>query len=102
MGVSASTLGQLVTEEFNRLANNNQYLILDEILQFRVDLGLNIDLESVALLFDLDRRAPRCSPPFNGGASCVLGAHLHIDATHTCVVSGTGWVCHHLFLHRQQ
>ena len=57
MGVSASTLSQLITEEFNRLSNGNNYLTLDEILQFRVNLGLNIDVESLAVLFDLDRCA---------------------------------------------
>jgi hypothetical protein len=58
MGVSASTLMQLITEEFTRLSNGNTYLTLDEMLQFRINIGLNIDLESVAVLFDLDRCAP--------------------------------------------
>lgn len=55
MGVSSSTLGQLVTEEFSRLSNGKQYLNLDEILQFHVDVGVNVDLESLAVLFDLDQ-----------------------------------------------
>jgi hypothetical protein len=57
MGVSASTLSQLVTEEFNRLSEGKSYLTLDEVLQVRVNIGLNIDLESPAVLFELDRCA---------------------------------------------
>lgn len=57
MGVSASTLNQLITEEFTRLAEGKSYLTLDEVLQFRVSIGLNIDVESLAVLFDLDRCA---------------------------------------------
>lgn len=56
MGVSSSTLSQLISEEFHRLAKGNGYLTLDDVLQFRINVGINIDLESIAVLFDLDRR----------------------------------------------
>ena len=55
MGLSASTLSQLIADEFSRLANGNAYLILDEMLQFRLNIGLHIDLDSIAVLYDLDR-----------------------------------------------
>jgi hypothetical protein len=57
MGVSASTLRQLIKEEFQRIAADKNFLTLDEVQQFHIrNLGADIDPEHIGVLFDLDRR----------------------------------------------
>lgn len=56
MGVSASTLRQLIKEEFQRVACDKSYLTLDEIQQYHIrNLGADVDPEHIGVLFDLDR-----------------------------------------------